>query len=1116
MAILILILIFLVLVALAFPLAIAICAFAGGILMAFDRLTTRCPNCHARQMKVANGILETYPTGRGTGNFYLCGGCGRRSFWSNDERDWQDASGSRFDWAYNRSRVLPAVFVAVIAVLTSRSILAADEAVFQNQVALILQTQCLRCHNGQEPKGGLDLSARQSLTRGGESGPAIVPGNAAESLLVEYVSGDQPEMPKGSPPLSDEQVVALRRWIDEGAKWPTGLRLEPKEAAGSRWWSLEPLAHPAVPAVASPWVRTPIDAFILRKLAEQNMRPAAETDRRTLLRRLKFDLHGLPPTPQELDGFLADASTDAYERLADRLLASPHYGERWGRHWLDVAHFGESHGYDKDKPRPNAWPYRDWVISALNADMPYSRFVAEQLAGDVLSPGDPQSIVATGFIVAGPWDFVGHVELREGTVDKDIARSNDRDDMVATTASTFLSLTVHCARCHDHKFDPITQQDYYRLQAVFAGVDRADRPYDADPHVASRRGQLLAERQEAEARQQELTAAVAQITSPELAALDEQIAAARKKLAALPIEPGQGTPTLGYHSQIMAAPDTTKWVQVDLGRSLPLEEIVLAPAHVVYGGHPGPGFGFPPRFKVELSDDAAFQTSHLLADETAADFPHPGDTPYRVVVSGKSGRYVRVTATRLWQRTGDWIFALSELFVFSGGKNVAAGGVVTALDSIEAPPGWAKKNLVDGCDSRERLTGASGGFTPRQQLNFDLGRLAAERRQRALAAVDAGLRQEIELASQRLIDVRSQLAALPPQTLVFAAAHDFAPQGSFSPAREPRPVHLLARGDVRSPRQLMRPGAVACVPGPSADLEVANLADEGQRRMALARWLIDPANVLVRRSIVNRVWQYHFGQGIVDTPNDFGRLGSRPSHSELLDWLAGWFMEHGESLKELHRLIVTSAVYRQSSADKPEYAKMDSGNRWLWRMNRQRLDAESIHDAMLVATGRLDERMGGPSVQQFFFKNDHSPVYDYERYNVDEPGSRRRSVYRFLVRSVPDPFMECLDCADPSILTPKRNTTLTALQSLAMLNNPLAVRQSEHLAERAAPAAGDLAAGDLAAGDLAGQIDAVYRFALCRAPTAAERERLTAYAEKFGLANACRVILNSNEFVFVD
>jgi mono/diheme cytochrome c family protein len=993
---------------------------------------------------------------------------------------------------------------AAIVILYMARLAPADETLFRDEVAPIFEIHCVRCHQGEAAKGGLDLSSRQALEKGGESGAAVVRNKPDDSLLWQYISGDSPEMPKGEPALSAQQIAIIRRWIEQGAAWPDEIALKEKKVVDRRWWSLEPLAHPSVPKIESTWQRTPIDAFILQKLAEQKLDPSAEADRRTLLRRLKFDLHGLPPTPDEVDAFVEDASPDAYERLVDRLLSSSHYGERWGRHWLDVVHYGESHGYDKDKPRPNAWPYRDWVIEALNADMPYHQFVAEQIAGDVLFADDPRATVATGFIVAGPWDFVGHVELREGTVDKDIARSNDRDDMVAATASTFLSLTVHCARCHDHKFDPIKQEDYYRLQAVFAGVDRADRPYDPDARVARRRRELVAEKAEVEASQQQLAAAMASVTSPEIAALDETIAAAQKELAALPIEPGQASATLGYHSQIMPTPDNTKWVQVDLGHSWPLDELILVPAHVVYGGHPGPGFGFPPRFKVELSDDPTFATSQWLADETAADFPHPGDTPCRIAAMGKSGRYVRVTATRLWKRTGDWIFALSELFALSAGRNVAAGAAVTALDSIEAAPSWAKKNLVDGFSSRERLADSSGGLSRRQHLGLQLAGLTADRRQRALAAVDEGLRRQWTATSQRLTDAQAEMAALPAQQMVFAAAHGFAPQGGFVAARQPRPVYLLARGDVRSPQDLMQPGAVGCVSGPM--FHVAEADDEGKRRAALARWLADPANALVRRSIVNRVWHYHFGQGLVDTPNDFGRMGSQPSHTELLEWLAGWFIEHGESLKELHWLIVTSAVYRQSSAERPDYAKIDAANRLLWRMNRSRLDAESLHDAMLVATGRLDQRMGGPSVRQFFFKDDHSPIYDYERYDVDEPGSCRRSVYRFLVRSVPDPFMECLDCADPSILTPKRNTTLTALQALALLNNPLAVRQSQHLAERVSGMASDLP----------GQIGAAYRFALCRQPSANERERLVGYAQQYGLANACRVIFNSNEFVFVD
>jgi len=650
---------------------------------------------------------------------------------------------------------------------------------------------------------------------------------------------------------------------------------DPRETT---WWSLEPLRPPEVPAVEASGA--PIDAFIRKTLAEKGLFPSPEADRRTLIRRLTFNLHGLPPTPEEVDAFLEDRSSDAYQRLVDRLLSSPRYGERWGRHWLDVVHYGETHGYDKDKRRLHAWPYRDYVIRALNEDKPYARFVEEQLAGDVLYTDDPDGIVALGFIAAGPWDFVGHVELREGTVDKDLTRSNDRDDMVSTAMSSFLSLTVHCARCHDHKFDPIPQEDYYRLQAVFAGVERADRPYDRDPATHRLRRSLTAERRA------------------------------------------------------------------------------------------------------------------LLAEEKRPD-----------------------------------------------------GKLVGSL----LPPA------------------------------------------------------EEELAA-RLREVDRRLAALPPPSLVYAAAYDFAPQGSFAPPQGPRPIHLLLPADVKSRDRLLEPGALSCLSGLESRFRLADPRDEGARRAALARWITDRRNPLTWRSITNRIWHYHFGRGLVDTPNDFGRMGSSPTHPELLDWLAVWFVENGGSLKTLHRLIVQSATYRQCSREDPRFARIDGENRYLWRMNRSRLDAESVRDAVLKVSGDLDLTMGGPSLDHFLFKDDHSPVYDYTRFDVDSPQSRRRSIYRSIVRSVPDPFMECLDCADPSILTPQRNTTLTALQALALLNNPFMIRKAETFAERVRKSREDLA----------GQIDLAYRLALGRAPTPGEASMLAAYAARHGLPAACRLLFNANEFVFID
>lgn len=581
------------------------------------------------------------------------------------------------------------------------------------------------------------------------------------------------------------------------------------------WWSFRPLVRPPIPSVQDKsWVRTPIDSFILARLELKGLRPAAAADRATFIRRATYDLHGLPPTPEEIAGFVADPAPDAYEKLIERLLNSPHYGERWGRHWLDVVHYGDTHGYDKDKRRDHAWPYRDYVIRSLNADNPYGRFVKEQIAGDVLYPGDPDAVIATGFIAAGPWDFVGHVELREDTIEKLKTRVLDRDDMVANTMSTFMSITAHCARCHDHKFDPISQKEYYRLQADFAGVDRGDRPV--------------------------------------------------------------GSPSQGVFGIISHAP---------------------------------------------------------------------------------------------------------------------------------------------------------------------------------------------------------------------------------------RPVHLLHRGNVETPREIARPGALSVISVPGHGLNLAHPENEGSRRQALAEWIADPGNPLTWRSIVNRVWGYYFGKGLVDTPNDFGHKGGLPSHPELLDWLAVEFRDSGQSLKHLHRLILLSSTYRQSSNHNAAAAKIDSENRLLWRMNRKRLDAESVRDAVLAVSGTLRLRMGGPGFDLFRFKDDHSPVYDHDAIEkINDPATWRRTVYRFVVRSVPNPFLECLDCADPNINTPVRNTTLTALQALTLLNDPFMVKQAECFAERLRKISPKVDR----------QIEAAYQLALGRLPKSHEKNALMEYTRNHGLANACRLLFNTNEFIFID
>lgn len=779
------------------------------------------------------------------------------------------------------------------------SLLAADPPVsFERDVQPILNERCLGCHNAKAPL------------------PLVSAAAIAKLPIVQAVSGDKPRMPKAGAPLTAKQVATLRQWLAEGAK---------DDSRG--WWSLRPLEKVSPPAGGHP-----VDAFIAAKLQEAKLTPSAPADRRTLIRRVTFDLHGLPPTPAEIAAFVNDPAPDAYEKLVDRLLASPRYGERWARHWMDVIHYGESHGYDKDKPRLNAWPYRDWLIRSFNNDLPYRRFIEQQLAGDVLSPADPQALVATGFLAAGPWDFVGHQELKEGSTDKNNTRVLDRDDMVATTISAFTSTTAHCARCHDHKFDPIPQQEYYNLQADFAGIDRADRPYDDDPALHQQRQALLRQKLAIQLRLQPLLDKVEFASSPEIIALSNSI------------------------------------------------------------------------------QDAGLLIVHM-------------GTP----------------------------------------KTPAEAAEKAALEARRARDQKARQALVDSLVGPDTYA-------------------AIERIKAEFAPVDA------------------ELAKLPKPNYIYAAPSYFDRQGAFRPALAPRPVNLLVRGSVNSPGAPAVPGALSAVPGLNARFDAV---DEGQRRAALAHWISADANVLTWRSIVNRVWQYHFGSGIVESANDFGRMGMKPSHPELLDYLAVWFRDdaHG-SLKQLHRLLVTSATYRQQSANRPDAAKVDGENRLLWRMNRTRIDAEALRDAMLLAAGKLDLTMGGPSVQMFWFKNDHSPIYDYARFDPDSPGAYRRSIYRFIVRSVPDPFMDRLDCPDPSVLTPKRSTTITAIQALAVWNNAFVLRMSEHLAER-----------------VAGQADPVaeaFQLALGRAPSAAEKQAYSAYAQKHGYANLSRVLFNTNEFLFVD
>ncbi len=532
---------------------------------------------------------------------------------------------------------------------------------FRQQIAPVLQRRCLSCHNDIQRKGDFSLQRGAAALSSG----FIEPGDADASHIVELITATDGEaaMPKGAQPLADEEVAAIRRWIEAGAQWPEEVVLEEPRVSDFSWWSYQPVVRPSPPTIEDPWIKTPVDAFVLRKLHEKDLAPSSPADRRTLIRRLTYDLIGLPPTPEEVAAFVADADADAYDKLVNRLLDSKHYGERWARHWLDVVKYADTCGYDKDKLRPNAWPYRDYVIRSLNDDKPYERFVQEQIAGDVLFPGQPDSVLGLGFIAAGPWDFIGHVEVPESKIDGKVARNLDRDDMVSNALNAFCSVTVQCARCHNHKFDPITQENYYGLQAVFAAVDRADRPYDDDPQVAQQRQHLSSRLRQLTADRATLDRELRDAAGPRLGELNQLIAKLEEAQTI------RKAPEFGYHSAIADSADTTKWVEVKLAETKVLASVILQPCHDEFAGI-GAGFGFPLRFKIEAADDDANWTT--LVDQTDHDFPNPGLAAPRWEFANISASRIRVTATKLAERQNDYILALAELL--RGGRAGLGGG----------------------------------------------------------------------------------------------------------------------------------------------------------------------------------------------------------------------------------------------------------------------------------------------------------------------------------------------------------------------------------------------------------------------------------------------------------
>lgn len=891
---------------------------------------------------------------------------------------------------------------------------------FRRQIAPILQTRCLPCHSGTSPKGELDLTSEKGLKQGGSSG-SVIAIDPTDSLLFSLVqSGKMPVNAK----LSTEEKRLLETWILNKSPWegpplaPTRKNDLPQKA-GPDWWSFQSIKRPTLPSVNdNQWIRQPIDAFILHELESRSLKPSVETDRRTYLRRVKLDLLGLPPTPAEIDAFLSDTSIDAYDKLVDRLLASPHYGERWGRHWLDVVRFAESHGYETNELRRNAWPYRDWVIRSFNQDKPFKQFVVEQLAGDVVAAGDVQNEVATGFLVAGTHDIVGN-QSPEGKAQQ---RQDDLYDMVSATGATFLGLTVNCARCHDHKFDPISQRDYYGLQAVFAGTQHGVR-------------------------------LIKQVDKmKELSQLELKLNQLRSKQVELERhESVAGKPRASVNTELFPS-ITARYIRMTILATAMNDEPCLDELEI-----------YSSEKNIALAQHGSKATaSSLLPNLSIHQIAHLND--------GRTGNNFSWISN---EKGAGW----AQIELASTCK----------IDRIV----WGRdreKRFVDRLPTRYRFEASLDG------KEWTLLCTEADRLKRIVPVLS-------EKTNQSSADLQTQLKAISEK--ISRIRDELSPYiGSFS---QPEQVHLLKRGDPMQKLDLIGPSAISSIKVP---WNLDGASSESHRRLALAEWITNQANPLPARVMVNRLWHYHFGTGIVNTPSDFGFNGGRPSHPDLLNWLASEFLSNGGRLKPLHRMIVLSSTYRQASqADGQVTAKaqtIDADNRLLWRFPRRRMEAEVLRDSILAINGQLDIRMGGPGYDLWKYSN---YVVVFEPKEPLPKETNRRMVYQFKPRTQQDMTFGGFDCPDGTLSIPRRNVSSTPLQALNLLNSTFMHDASMWLSKRLEQEGGNSPESQVMHGFL---------LTMGRRPSEKELTSACVLARKHGMTAFCRALLNSNELIFID
>ena len=821
--------------------------------------------------------------------------------------------------------LIPLTLHGISAVLTLALLLLPAAPLPDNfvdkEVVPLLKQHCGKCHLDGKNKGGLSLDGRLALEKGGDTGPVVDTKNPRNGLLAKSIGyGGELKMPP-SGKLPKEHLDKLLQWIDAGAPLPVGSA-PPSTAHKSgpledkSYWAYRTVKPVSLPKVGNPsWARNPVDAFILAKLEKASLTPNPEADRRTLLRRLSYDLTGLAPTPEEVDAFVSDKAPDAWEKQVDRLLASPHYGERWGRHWLDVIRYAETNGYERDGPKPNAWRFRDYVIRAFNADKPFDRLIREMIAGDEIDPDNPDAITGTAYYRLGIWD--------DEPADPLQARFDEFDDIVATTTQALLGMTMNCARCHDHKIDPIPQADYYRMLAFFRDIPR----YSNDRNVMSATSQR----------------------------------------------------------------DIT-----------PLE-------------------------KRRVYEDELRQ------------------------------RQDQIAALKV-ERTG-----LENTII----KRMSAEDQ-RASEGLDRPLVLKKLKDFQKGDEGQRLRGLA----------------------------------------DRIRDLERK--PVPSQVFTLAVNHC---------AARPEPTHVMARGNPHAPGAVVEPGFPKALGGSTPAIPQADpKASSAGRRKVLADWLASPSNPLTARVWVNRIWQHHFGRGIVASSSDFGKYGTPPTHPELLDWLAAELVRQGWKAKPIHRLLLTSAAYRMSSAGRPDALAKDPANNLFWRQPMRRLSAEEVRDSFLQVAGQLSLEMGGESV--------YPPIPREVLAGQSVPGSgwpvsppeksNRRSVYVHVKRSLQLPILGQFDQADPDSPCPVRYTTTVPAQALGLLNGSFSHEQAGHMARRLEKEA---------PGDLRAQVARAIRLTTGRIPSPSEINADTAYAESVAASGAskgealrqyCLLALNASEFLYLD